>query len=1141
MKKFSVFLSFCLLLATVLCFGALAAPVLDTVEAAQENTVSAASPDDGNLLAAGEIVPGLNILTGTAEPETFESFSINETTGTGTYTYAPGLNNSGVDSFSVVSDTTKNSKVLKIASSKSYPYFRWKFALEAKRPIYVAYDVKNANTSFWIVGFTRTGDTQSIKENIVYNPRSFSWLTGGNKNVFSTTLKQKNTWDSMQVSLYSNTSNTFAGFQFDKGDTSYIDNVSWIPYYKITCYSPDGNTVLYSEYVLLNSDGSLMTSYTPAYEPLSESLLGWSTTPDSDTIEYEVGDTVPLANADITLYAVLNTEAACTISYDANTPALAVSAVSGMPQTPVYADKNKALTLSTAVPTVFGFTFKGWSTEKKEVADCDAADLITTYMPTEDTTLYAVWDYDYTCPSTMGVEFDEPKINNIMTTTSVGNSTQTISDGCAIYKTTGSVSHPRYTMNLTVLYPKGIPVEYNRQKSRVKINPNTNQPVLELSYNSSTSFSVTWFFAQEGATSGSIPSALPTGFVERTISVNRSKGNLTTLLVNVLRKTATATGDTPAYIDYIRFYRTGDKTLTYYTNDGTETVFAADTKAAVGTGYRLTGDTPTRDGYTFMGWATSKENAATETDLLAPSAAIAIKGDVMLYASWRKNGDVKLSYDLNAPAFAVKVALDTSSEIVAAGSPLTATATEEIGLRFMGWSESPLIVGTYTEEDLIKTAPNSDTTLYAVWDYDVTAEITRGLEFDDKSKIEDSSNTSYVTLTASNGMAVFTPTAALPPKIHPRYKIALTEPIPVEYKYVRMRAKISNTTTQACMALCTDSGFTKPILQDNSDVLWFQVGSTICYDFMEKSGVAQNITGDLSNIYINPLRAGQPAVTDIADSAYIDYIRFYRTGDKTVTYYTNDDTDSVFRTDSQAAVGTGYLLTGDAPTRNGYIFLGWGTEPDAVTPVTSIDITKTSENALYAIWKSVEPTTLNLVSVRATGKAGLRFAALMELDVRSSAGVEEYGFLITRESLLTAKGCVADDLKFGSKAPNDNGTGYTDEGVIYVSGANYRALTGEECIYDLNGTKLPTGTVDKDKNFGFTAVLTDIPTTEAYVNEVFVARPYIKINGSYYYGATHQTSLYQAAASIRASSSYESMTTEEKAYIDTILANGSQA
>lgn len=1041
------------LLAVLFGMTAFAAPLTETVESGAEvSDMSAAAhktESENATLNAGEIPsPGINILTGTQAAETFEGYEVGETgfdyVANGGYT--PGFNNAAVASAIVAKDATGNQSLTITPIAKGFPYFRWKLSgiIEAGRPIYVSTSVKKTGSgSFWFVGL-RHATASNRTENLVYNPGSMTWLSDTNSNVLNIGASTAQTL-TRTVSVFSSVDISEVGFEFgNSGETAILDNIKIVPYYKVTYYSHDGSEVLHTDYTLIDAKGNFLTSYEPNFTAYEGAFRGWATTQNGETV-----NSVELAHKDISLYAIVDETKIAKIVYEANKPALA-DTVSDMPAVG-YAVIGKENTLS-AAPTAKYFSFKGWSLEQKGLAAYTDSDILKTVTPesADDITLYAVWDYDYTADSMLSLEFDESEDirANIFKDVSAGAYADIsfTEKGYVAFQANKDIpkqTHPTYSVSLTAKYPNGVPVEFNRAAFRGKRSLlNTVQPYMCLTADKNRSLGL---INNENVYSLSAEK----DFFEKSGSVTNVTGTLTLVYLNPLRASQPMVTDIEdsAFVDYIRFYRTGDKTVTYHLNDGSGNTFKVDDKAAVGVGYRLTGEVPTRDGFEFRGWATSEADAKTETNLLAPSAAIDIvNADVDLYACW----------------------LD----------------------------KRPSSVGVeFTESNI-------------------------------ESLISNDSDTKYSTRSFKDGLMVVT-AMSTQTNSYRRYKWDISSlNLSAEYTRVVVRAQMAKSSAQYYFALANNIG----------SVPYAGIGyAAKAGDFdpkdgyidylVEKEGAFTNYSSGLNAVYIDILRRGYTA----GDTALIDYIRFYRTGDKTVTYYLNDGTENTFKVDTKAAVGVDYRLTGDEPTRDGYDFVGWGTSAYATATVTSIDITNISDNNLYAVWQpsgNTVPTMFeNLNSVRVTGNSGIRFAATVALSAKYNDNTEEIGFIIGRKDKLSVNDSTLGNLVFGENGPQDKG--YTPDGNKYVYGVVYNKAENINLVYDNNGSKLDG--IKDGVSEGVTCVVYNIKNEKTEL----AVRSYIKIGGSYYYSSAVSRSMYQVAESLNAN--YDKLSKAEKAWVDQVL------
>ena len=149
-------------------------------------------------------------------------------------------------------------------------------------------------------------------------------------------------------------------------------------------------------------------------------------------------------------------------------------------------------------------------------------------------------------------------------------------------------------------------------------------------------------------------------------------------------------------------------------------------------------------------------------------------------------------------------------------------------------------------------------------------------------------------------------------------------------------------------------------------------------------------------------------------------------------------------------------------------------------------------------YDSYNPALVNKASYRVkdengkTGPAGIRFAAYVT-DTQYDA-CTEYGFVVTRKTLLGG-----DYTKLNLKGVTVTANGVTasanaDE-VLVVAAAAYDGKVTRTYTHD--GATFGTEYMGIEETF-FTGILTGIPSgMEA---EVFVGRPYIKIDGNIYYG-----------------------------------------
>ena len=266
-----------------------------------------------------------------------------------------------------------------------------------------------------------------------------------------------------------------------------------------------------------------------------------------------------------------------------------------------------------------------------------------------------------------------------------------------------------------------------------------------------------------------------------------------------------------------------------------------------------------------------------------------------------------------------------------------------------------------------------------------------------------------------------------------------------------------------------------------------------------------------------------PNLSTWSADTYIDYIRAYRTGIFTVTYDTNapDEysiVDKNVAPDTGRGVGTGYLLKGERPEIDGYIFRGWALTPGAKAAdvVDSVDLT--GDLTVYAVWEealyNTAPDMDNFAGIRSGADKvnGIRFRSV--IDPETKAFMDEYGFIVARKDVLGNKELTFEFKKEGTGTP------------LYVTGVAYNKDEGKDIQYS----------VEPNGDTVFTAVCVGIP--EDHFSTELVARAYAKYsnkNGLAFtvYGSPITRSIAQVAKAVRDANGEDYANNQE--YIDYIL------
>ncbi len=160
----------------------------------------------------------------------------------------------------------------------------------------------------------------------------------------------------------------------------------------------------------------------------------------------------------------------------------------------------------------------------------------------------------------------------------------------------------------------------------------------------------------------------------------------------------------------IHYLGTSSYTVSYNANGGS----VSPTSATVESGKSVTLPTPTRSGYTCLGWSTSK-TATSAT--YGCGSSYKPTANITLYAVWKQNV-VKYTVSYNANGGSVS----PTSATVESGKSVTLPTPTRSGYTCLGWSNSKTATSaTYSCGSSYK--PTANITLYAVWKQNPTTNI----------------------------------------------------------------------------------------------------------------------------------------------------------------------------------------------------------------------------------------------------------------------------------------------------------------------------------------------------------------------------------------------------------------------------------
>ncbi len=347
-------------------------------------------------------------------------------------------------------------------------------------------------------------------------------------------------------------------------------------------------------------------------EPTQEgqTFTGWYTTPSgTGGTAYSSGDTYT-ANTDATLYAQWTVDT-YTVSYNAN-------GGSGAPGdgTKTY---GAPLTLSSTEPTRDGFSFVGWSAD----AAAESADYAAggSYTGNADLDLYAVWQspsdtVSYNANGGSGAPSSQTKTAGVDLTLSSTEPTRsgyifmgwaTASNGSVVYDAGGLYPYENSIILYAVWEPAAYAVTYHDNASGELTVPDSQTKFCD-----ETLILSSMVPTREGYTFSGWESAGGTPYAPGT--------------------SYTVNDDLDLYAQWTP----NTYTVTYNANGGSfsgGSSTAGDNKTQDSPLDLLGGnDAPTRNGYTFIGWAA---DASAESPTYAGGASYTDNASIVLYAVWQ--------------------------------------------------------------------------------------------------------------------------------------------------------------------------------------------------------------------------------------------------------------------------------------------------------------------------------------------------------------------------------------------------------------------------------------------------------------------------------------------------------------------------
>ena len=252
--------------------------------------------------------PGLNIFTGTTDAADFENGSTNN------IGFRFNAANVGirtvVDNSVELGGTGNTTRVLKTKGIWTYHHMFLPGVFEGGRKYEIKYDAyysaaplgKISTFNSWIIN---TGSTINHTQygNSAEN-KAGKWYSG------TQTVTPTNSVDYLEIQTKISKDSPSADVTDYTYQNIYFDNMSVIPYYKVTYVDVDGAEAV--EYVLYDAEGDVLTSYTPDGTKFASGVTSYKLSEDGEV--YSIDTPIALNNEDVVIYAAADAEIPGTVS-----------------------------------------------------------------------------------------------------------------------------------------------------------------------------------------------------------------------------------------------------------------------------------------------------------------------------------------------------------------------------------------------------------------------------------------------------------------------------------------------------------------------------------------------------------------------------------------------------------------------------------------------------------------------------------------------------------------------------------------------------------------------------------------------------------------------------------------------------------
>ena len=655
-----------------------------------------------------------------------------------------------------------------------------------------------------------------------------------------------------------------------------------------------------------------------------------------------------------------------TLTYNAN-------GGSGAPSS--YSSTNLLVTttISSTVPTRFGYKFIGWSTSSSATS--------ATYVPGDsisfgdNLTLYAVWEgattinsglppsayiaFPYQCdwfkytPTSSGTYYFESATDGLDPRITIYNSSQT---QIAYDDDSGDGNNYYCTCDMTAGNTYYIKISFYSSGTGSVIH-GVGKIKYTLSYNANGGSGAP--SSQTGSTSYTISSTKPTrsGYTFLGWSTSSSATSATYSAGGSITLTANTT-----------LYAVWSK------NPYTVTLYSGTNKATsktIETTGNLTFVAPASvSGWTTLGW---RKDTTASTAAYSSTGSTTVSGNSTFYAVYSK--PLSVTYNANGGSGApssqsVTRYYNSYGNYSTASLTLSSTKPTRSGYTFLGWSTSSSATSaTYSAGGSITLTTN--TTLYAVWSKNQPTTYTLSYNANSGSGAPSSEtdSTSYTISSTVPTRFGYTflgwskSNSATSATYEPGDRISLSSNTTLYAVWKAATSISANTNISTTISFSYQEIYYTFTPSSNGDYIFESSGSLDSKIHLYSSSGSEIANDDDSSEngsnfkLTHSLSSGTKYYVKIrAYSSYTGSTSFVITQETPATYTLSYSANGGGGAPSSQTDATSYTISSTVPSRFGYTFLGWSKSSSATSatyePGDSISLS--SNTTLYAVWKSAD-------------------------------------------------------------------------------------------------------------------------------------------------------------------------------------------